>query len=154
VPTPVELTGSVRGVWFRSVHEDRTVQMSCEMAQRLPALVEVLRRHDIRGVDVLSSYREQPRASFHTMGLALDLPRFWTSRGPISVLRDYQPTPMQETCSGPEPSEARARTLRAIACELAATRKFSSVLTPNYNEGHRDHLHLDTRPDDPRVFVR
>jgi hypothetical protein len=41
-----------------------------------------------------------------------------------------------------------------IACEIGASKRFSSVLTPNYNEGHRNHFHLDVRPNDPRVFVR
>ncbi len=36
----------------------------------------------------------------------------------------------------------------------SVTAQFSTVLTPNYNEGHRDHVHLDARPDDTRVFLR
>jgi len=44
--------------------------------------------------------------------------------------------------------------LVAIACELYRSGKFQSVLTPNYNEGHRDHFHIDIRPDDPRAFLR
>jgi hypothetical protein len=44
--------------------------------------------------------------------------------------------------------------LRRIACDLYRSGKFQSVLTPNYNEGHRDHFHIDIRPDDPRAFLR
>jgi hypothetical protein len=44
--------------------------------------------------------------------------------------------------------------LQRIACDLAQSRHVSTVLTPNYNAGHRDHFHVDVRPDDPRVFVR
>lgn len=154
IPSPVEITGPVDGVWFRIIHEDRTLVMSCEMALRLPALVGILKRHGIRGVDVMSAWRERPRSSFHVMGLGLDLARFWNGRRWLSVERDYEATPARETCEGSAPRAAPARTLRAVACELARSRRFSSILTPNYNEGHRDHLHLDARPDDPRVFLR
>ncbi|HJL27251.1 MAG TPA: extensin family protein, partial [Polyangiaceae bacterium LLY-WYZ-15_(1-7)] len=154
VPSPVEIVGPVDGVWFRMTHEERPFLLSCEMALRLPALVEVLKEHGVHGVEILSSYRSHPRTSFHTMGLALDLPRFWTDEGWLSVQTHYEPTPLQETCGGPRPRDARARRLRAMACALARTRLFQSVLTPNYNEGHRDHFHLDARPDDPRLFLR
>ena len=41
-----------------------------------------------------------------------------------------------------------ARALFEIACALADTHRFSTVITPNYDEGHRNHFHLDARPDD------
>lgn len=154
VPSPIELTGPVDGVWFRMMHEDRPLEMSCEMALRLPDLVAVLEEHGVTGVDVMSAYRDQPRVSFHTMGLGLDIGRFWTDRGYLSVLTDFVETPASETCRAPRPGARRARILLRIACDLAQTRRLSSVLTPNYNEGHRNHFHIDARPDDPRLFVR
>lgn len=154
VPTPVELLGPVEGVWLRSMHPERPLVISCELATRLPALMRVLSSRGVMGVDVLSAYRDHPRTSFHTMGLGLDLARFWTAQGWLSVLDDYAATPNQPTCSGPMPEAPKARRLRRIACAISATNLFSSVLTPNYNEGHRDHLHLDARPDDPRLFLR
>lgn len=154
VASPVELLGPVGGVWFRMTHEERALVMSCEMAVRLPALVAVIAEQGVHGIEVMSSYRNHPRTSFHTMGLALDLSRFWTDDGWWTVQDDYEATPMQRTCSGRAPRGARARALRTMACGLADTHLLSSILTPNYNEGHRDHFHIDARPDDPRVFVR
>jgi hypothetical protein len=154
IPTPVALRGPVHGVRFVSVHADREVVLACEMALRLPALVEILRPFGVRGVDVLSSYRTEPHASFHTMGLALDISRFRTDHGGLSVIRDFVVTPDAPTCEAPEPEDRQAREVLQIACALWRSRLFSSVLTPNYNEGHRDHFHLDARPDDPRVFLR
>jgi len=154
VPTPVELIGRVGGIWYRQTHEERTMLISCEMATRLPALSRVLRRRGVRGVDVMSAYRDKPRPSFHTLGLGLDLLRFWTAQGVLSVYDDFEETPEQETCAAPAARTGAARKLRAIACELFETRAFSTILTPNYNEGHRDHFHIDARPDDPRVFLR
>ncbi|MGD8858602.1 MAG: extensin family protein [Myxococcales bacterium] len=154
VPTPVEVLGQVNGVWLRMTHPERPLLMSCEMAARLPDLMKVLERHDVIGVDVMSAYRELPRGSFHTAGLGLDLLRFFQTDDVLSVLYDYQETPNRETCAGPPPASSRARALRDIACRLARSHRFSTVLTPNYNEGHRDHIHLDIRPDDPRIFLR
>lgn len=154
VATPVELTGPVGGVWFRMTHEERAIVMSCELALRLPELATVLASHGVHGVEIMSSYRPHPHTSFHTMGLALDLSGFWMDDGWWTVLDDYQATPMQRTCSGRAPRGQRARVLRELACELADTGLLSSILTPNYNEGHRDHFHIDARPNDPRVFVR
>ena len=154
VPSPVEVLGPVEGVWWRMTHEERPLLTSCEMALRLPALMRVLKEHGVHGVEILSSYRNHPVTSFHTMGLALDLNRFWTDEGWLSVFSHYQETPMQETCRGPARGDARARRLRAMACDLVETRLLSSVLTPNYNEGHRDHFHIDARPNDPRIFLR
>ena len=55
-----------------------------------------------------------------------------------------------ETC-GPKadpvgpPTSARGE-LRAIVCELAAARIFTSILTPNYNQAHHNHMHVDLTP--------
>jgi hypothetical protein len=136
------------------IHQDRLLVMSCEMAARLPALAEAVAPHDVRAVGVISAYREKPRSSFHTLGLALDMWRFYTGSGTLSVDQDFEVTPEHETCSAPPASNERASALRDIACRLGRSRMFSSVLTPNYNVGHRDHFHVDIRPDDTRVFVR
>ncbi len=153
VPSPVALEGSVAGVSFYSLHSDREVEMACELAVRLPAIVEILKRHGVRAVSVLSSYREEPRTSFHTFGLALDLAAFRTRDGVLVVSKHFELSPGQETCNA-QPTTEDGKALLAIACDLAASNLVSSVLTPNYNEGHRDHFHVDLRPDDPRVFLR
>ncbi len=153
VPQPVVITGPVGGVMFRPVQRDRELEVSCELAARLPALAKILKAHGVRVVHVNSSYREQPRVSFHTFGLALDMASFETKDGPLVVATDFELTPDVETCHGAPVSE-RGKALLSLACDLAASGLFSSVLTPNYNEGHRDHFHLDVRPDDPRLYVR
>jgi hypothetical protein len=170
VPTPVEITGAVGGVTFEPMREDtrappepgtlqalarRKVIVSCELAARMVDVARVLRAHGVRRVEVLSSLRAHPHASFHTLGLALDLARFHTDAGEVlDVARAFVVTPAHETCAAPEPADAAARALLRIACDLAASGRLSTVLTPNYNAGHRDHLHIDARPDDPRAFVR
>jgi len=153
-PTPVEITGAVNGVSFETVRPDTPVLLSCEMAARLPLLTRIVRRQGVQRIVVLSSHRTRPTQSFHRMGMALDLFAFDTRQGRMSVLDHFVETPAHRTCEAPEPDDWRARRLLRIACDLVESRQFNSVLTPNYNDGHRNHFHIDIRPDDDRIFVR
>ncbi|MGE0790032.1 MAG: extensin family protein [Sandaracinaceae bacterium] len=153
IPTPVEITGRVGGVAFSMLREEPLV-LSCEMATRLPVLARIARRQDVRAITILSAHRGHPRQSFHRMGMALDVYSFSTSRGQLIVNDHFVETPSTTTCDADEPSDWRAAALLRIACDLAATHRFNSVLTPNYNDGHRNHFHLDIRPDDNRIFIR
>ncbi|AKT35898.1 extensin family protein [Chondromyces crocatus] len=38
------------------------------------------------------------------------------------------------------------KTLRAIVCEAASRHLFTSILTPNYDRAHKNHLHLEVTP--------
>lgn len=155
VATPVQLRAAVNGVTFRFLHAAPGTVISCELATRLRDIAEIVARHGVHTVHVMSAYRAHPYPSFHTLGLALDLSRFDTEAGPLTVKSDFNIDRARETCDEP-PSKAteKHRRLQAIACDLAASKRFSSVLTPNYNAGHRDHFHIDVRPNDPRLFVR
>lgn len=155
VPVPVQIGGEVNGVRFFMAAADRPFVVACELAAKLPRMAEVLRRIGVTRVGVVSAYRDNPFTSFHTMGLALDIGTFGTEDGrTLRVLGQFRMTPDRETCAAEEPSQPNARDLLHVACELARSRLFSSVLTPNYNVGHHDHFHVDTRPDDPRFFLR
>jgi hypothetical protein len=154
VPAPVEIDGRINGVRFKMLHADRTLLFSCELVARLPDIAAVLARHGVRSVGVISAYRDSPKTSFHTLGLALDISRITTDEGSFTVLEHFELTPGRPTCDAPRAATAPAQLLRDIVCDLAASLKISSVLTPNYNAGHADHIHLDLRPDDPRVYVR
>ncbi len=153
-PTPVEITGRVNGIDFRPVRQDRRIIVSCEMAARLPLLTRIAARQNVNRITILSAHRERPRQSFHRMGMALDIFAFDTRRGRMSVNDDFVETPASATCDAPTPSDWRARGLLRIACDLVRSRRFNSVLTPNYNDGHRNHFHIDIRPSDDRIFVR
>ena len=145
---------AVDGISFSTVRPEDPIIVSCEMATRLSRITRIARQQRVDHITILSSHRTAPRQSFHRLGMALDLFSFHTPRGNLSVNDHFLETPAHTTCSAPEPEEWRAAALHRIACGLAASREFSSVLTPNYNEGHRNHFHVDIRPDDDRVFVR
>jgi hypothetical protein len=157
VATPVQLRAAVGGVTFRFMHAAAGAVISCELATRLRDIAEIVAHHGVHTVWVMSAYRDHPYPSFHTLGLALDLSRFDSDAGPLVVQSDFAIDRARQTCDEVPPNKKvsdKHRRLQAIACELAASRRFSSVLTPNYNAGHHDHFHIDIRPDDPRLFIR
>ena len=68
--------------------------------------------------------------SEHASANAVDIAGFRLEDGTrISVLRDWE---------GERASAEFLREVRSGACDL-----FATVLSPDYNEAHRDHLHLD-----------
>jgi hypothetical protein len=153
VATPVVLDAPVAGVAFVSLHADRDIEISCELALRLKPLARLLRKHGVRAVGINSSYRDRPKVSFHSFGLALDVMALRTERQTLIVAEHFEVDADLHTCSA-TPKTHEGVALLAIVCAIADSHLFSSVLTPNYNEGHRDHVHLDLRPDDPRLFLR
>lgn len=154
IPSPVVLTTTVDGVTFHNVHVGGPLLYACELAAKLPVISKIVRRHGVHRVDLLCAFRLEPDTSFHNVGLALDIVSFQTNRGELSVLEHFVETPAHETCEAPRPEDWRARALLDIACEIGASNQFSTMITPNYRRGHRDHFHIDARPNDPRIYVR
>lgn len=168
-PAPIILRSKVGGVRFSSATGQAL--MSCELATKLPTIARIVSRHGVTRVALSSLYRPEPLASFHTFGLGADIHRMQVeepltggdgreSRW-LSVRTDFVETPDVETCDpanfgegSPYGDNERGRILHQIACELHETGELSTVLTPNYNEGHRGHFHIDVRPDDPRTYIR
>lgn len=79
------------------------------------------------------------RRSGHAIANAIDIAAFELKDGRrISILSDW---------NSPDPQVRRfLATIRTSAC-----RRFGTVLSPDYNEAHRDHLHLE---DDGKAFCR
>jgi hypothetical protein len=154
VPTPVRITGPIGGVVFRKTRAGAPLFLSCEMATRLPDIAAIVRDHGVTHVDILSAYRREPPQSFHIMGLALDISVLHRRNDVLDLERDWEVVETGHTCENRPPRDPRGRALFEIACALADTHRFSSVITPNYDEGHYNHFHIDARPDDARFFVR
>lgn len=80
--------------------------------------------------------RESGDWSEHATADAVDIIGFEMADGrTLSVLRDWQ-------------SEGRSAVFLRAA-RNAACRSFATVLSPDYNQAHRDHLHLDTADRGP-----
>jgi len=155
VPTPVVLRGSAGPLVLRDLHPDRPLVVACPLAERLGDLGRALARVGVTAIDVVSGYRRHPFTSLHRMGLGLDVSGVSLRDGRHLRVRDhFEETPGHRTCAAPPADTRNGRAMRRVVCALFDSGLFSTVLTPNYNAGHRDHLHLDLRPDDPRQFLR
>jgi hypothetical protein len=129
---------------------ERPLLMDCRLAISLHRMAVQLRQ-TWRIVELthfgIYNYRCMPnsdpcRPSTHARGLGIDISAFRDERGHVfSVRDDFEP-------NGAPTCPARAvdgddQTLKDIACWLYGSRTFSLVLTPNYNEAHHNHFHLD-----------
>lgn len=86
----------------------------------------------------------------HPLGLAIDAGIFIKQDGTmLSVASHFRGQIGAQTC-GPgvaPPQEPKARELWDIVCEAYDTKIFTYVLTPNFDQAHQDHFHMDLTPD-------
>lgn len=150
----VRIEGAIEGVVFGTVREPEAIEVGCELAARLPEAARLLRETGVARVRIGPPARFSLR-SYHRFGLALDVYALILDDGTELVVEgDYALQGDRGTCDGAEPDEPKARVLRDVACRLFRSHVFSTVITPNYNEGHRDHFHWDVRPGDERFYLR
>ncbi|NJC06979.1 hypothetical protein GGQ97_002772 [Sphingomonas kaistensis] len=115
------------GVWERQVQADAQRLLGSGIARFVHAGSYSCRRLYNRGGGPFSE---------HATADAVDILGFELTDGRrISLLRDW---------TGAPADAAFLRAARDSACRV-----FSTVLSPDYNEAHRDHLHLDTADRGP-----
>lgn len=163
---PIRLTGPLAEVRFiapgaRSVYG----MLDCRLVLVLQEFAELLREQGVTAVHVDNFYRPRARLpgrkhkrSQHAYGLAVDIRAFTFSDGrTLMVERDWFATRQDPPC-GPESSAAAlehdAITLRNVVCAAARAGLFHHLLTPNYDEAHADHFHLDIKRDARGTVVR
>ncbi len=166
ISQPIFVNGPIGGVTFRAsgsrvIHE----LMDCRLAVALLRWSRQLRTLAIREVVHLSIYRpatesavqRQPVQARHPGAMAIDAGVFVRDDGStLSVLEHFRGALGHPVC-GPEarvPRDERARVLRTIACDSARRGLFHVVLTPNFNEPHRNHLHLEVTRGVSWQYVR
>ena len=103
-------------------------------------------RRNVRGTN---------RPSKHSFGLAIDVHRFTGAQlGTVRVDRDFeQGLGDQMDCIGAPLTEAGAA-LKIAQCQLVNSGLFSLVLSPDYDDAHYDHFHLEVLPWDKRATLR
>jgi hypothetical protein len=164
IAAPVRITGPLRNVRFiapgrKSVYG----KLDCRLALALDELAGVLERHGVVAVRVDNIYRPKARLpgrrarSQHRYGLAMDLMAFDLADGSSLVVEhDWKGTPDGVPC-GPDSRllevTERAILLRNAVCDVARSGLFHHILTPSYDEAHRDHLHLDIKRGERRSLV-
>lgn len=154
----VEITGPIGGIELTS--EDQPLVIDCSLAVSLDEAGRYLRGLGIDAAVFSSAYsrrmvRGTNHPSKHSYGLAIDLQGFsGRELGALAVERDYEQGLGDATdCLG-SPLTQGGATLKLLACQLARSGLFHLVLTPDYDDAHHDHFHLEARPWAERAAVR
>lgn len=157
VANPVEITGRVGGVVLTG---PRPLVIDCSLAVSLDEAGRYLRAFGI-GEAMYSSalsrrnVRGTNRPSKHSFGLAIDVAGFSGSDlGTMHIKRDYeQGLGDAVDCVGVPMTQAGA-VLKVLQCQLVRSGLFHLVLSPDYDDAHHDHFHLEVKPWGERGSVR
>jgi hypothetical protein len=154
----VEITSPLGGLTLTA--EDRPLVIDCSLAV---SLAEAGRYFTALGVEVAtfsSAYsrrnvRFTEHPSKHSYGLAIDVHTFTgRSLGTLRMDRDYeQGLGDAVDCVGAPVTQGGA-VLKVLQCQLARSGLFYLVLSPDYDDAHHDHFHLEVKPWADRPAVR
>lgn len=165
VATAVRLTGPIRGIQFLAPgNKSPYGALDCRLALALDALAEVLLLHDVKLARVDNFWRPGARLpgskkkSQHNYGLAIDLMGLELNDGRKLDVEEHFKGEIGAPVCGPDAvlteADERAILLRNLICDLARRGIFHVLLTPNFNEAHRNHFHLDIKRDSPAWIIR
>ncbi|HMJ11923.1 MAG TPA: extensin family protein [Polyangiaceae bacterium] len=159
IATPMRIASPLRGVAFvapgkRSIYG----VLDCRLLLVLDDLSDVLARHDVSTVLIDNFYRRRARLpgrksrSQHAYGLAADVYGFTLRDGrQLIIERDWRGQLGTPAC-GPESrildGNSESLALRNLVCDIARAGLFHHILTPNFNEAHENHLHMDIKRGD------
>ncbi len=158
IDAPLRLPKLLRGVRFehwsapmRSAKVPRPV-LDCRLLLSLDDMAKVALRHDVAAIRYNSLYRgryARNPGQRHAAGVAIDINAIVTTDDhELVIKRDFAGHGVgSRTCGlgAPWPLDTRAATLRQFVCGLDAAGSFNLILTPHYDRGHQDHLHLEVR---------
>ena len=158
IQIPVEVTGSIGGIELTS--EDQPLVIDCSLAVSLDEAGRYLRGLGITKATFSSAFsRRKVRGtdhwSKHSFGLAIDVHTFTgPDLGTMRVDRDYEQGLGDEVdCVGAPLTQAGA-VLKILQCQLVRSGLFHLVLSPDYDDAHHDHFHLEAKPWAERPELR
>jgi hypothetical protein len=157
--TPVEITGAIGPVTLIPLGHHPPV-MDCRLARALWDAREIFSSLKIQALSFSAAFdyrtrRDSDRLSAHAFGLAIDVHTMRTASGDWNVLHDFERgagtwkglRPREgalEACVG-QPHTDKGRALRTLACRLKLHPAFAVIVTPDDNDDHRNHLHIEAR---------
>jgi hypothetical protein len=157
IADPVRVQPVIQGVRFRYVSNSTptAMLMDCELGVRLHQLATLVATYGFDEVIHIGIYNYRcigggdPDSgtctpSQHAYARAIDLHAFGVPDGDetYSTEVDWVITSRGDSCPIESFSE-KDRVLKELACAMWAERIFQIVLTPNYNDAHRNHFHVD-----------
>ena len=145
----VEITGKLGGVEVTGL---TSLVIDCSLAVSLAEVGRYMRALGIDKAHFSSAYskrnvRGTSRPSKHSYGLAIDVHSFSSpDLGTVRIDRDYeQGLGDAVDCVGRPVTQAGA-VLKILQCQLVRSGLFHLVLSPDYDDAHHDHFHLEVKP--------
>jgi hypothetical protein len=177
VAIPVRLTGPLAGVafvipWSDDPARDPHAIWDCRLVAAMLPVAGFLHAHGVVEAQYFSALRrgkivrDKPHSQ-HNLGLALDLYGV-RGPGPLATVEGTYPRRRLRTCpdgpghgavGGPVAAGSEAADMwLALVCQAYARGLFHTILTPDHDRAHANHLHLDLKagqraPADPYLSV-
>lgn len=154
----VEVTGPLGGVWFTSA--DQPLVIDCSLAVSLDEAAKYLHEQGVEKASFSSAYsrrnvRGTNRPSKHSFGLAIDVHTFTTAAiGTLRVDKDYEQGLGDDVDCVGHPLTQGGAVLKILQCQLVRSGLFHLVLSPDYDDAHHDHFHLEAKPWSERTALR
>jgi hypothetical protein len=158
IAVPVQLTGTVGGIELTS--DDQPLVIDCSLAISLDEAGRYLHGLGITKATFSSAYsrrnvRGTTHPSKHSYGLAIDVHTFGgPDLGDLRVDRDYEQGLGDEVDCVGEPLTQGGAVLKILQCQLVRSGLFHLVLSPDYDDAHHDHFHLEVKPWSERTALR
>ncbi|HEY5947050.1 MAG TPA: extensin family protein [Kofleriaceae bacterium] len=153
----VEISGTLGGV---EVSGEEPLVIDCSLAVSLDEVGRYMRALGIDKATFASAYsrrnvRGTNHPSKHSYGLAIDISGFsGPDLGTMRVARDYeQGLGDAVDCVGTPMTQAGA-VLKILQCQLVRSGLFHFVLSPDYDDAHHDHFHLEVKSWGERPSLR
>jgi hypothetical protein len=157
IANAVEIAGTLGGV---QVTGEGPLVIDCSLAVSLDEAGRYMRALGIDKATFASAYsrrnvRGTNHPSKHSFGLAIDVSGFsGPDLGSMRVARDYeQGLGDAVDCVGTPMTQAGA-VLKVLQCQLVRSGLFHLVLSPDYDDAHHDHFHLEVKPWRERASLR
>jgi hypothetical protein len=164
VRAPIRLLGPLHGVWVHSAlpAEQRKTSafeiLDARLALALDDFAAVLSNHDVVELVHFTMYRpnddskesDSALKTRHPGGMAIDVGALRKRGGALLSIESNWPAAIGATTCGSGARKLpgrKGRELMSILCEAKDLRLFHCMLTPHFNHAHRDHLHLEIKPD-------
>jgi hypothetical protein len=162
IKMPVRLLGKLGGIDVVPSFSTKPSVLDCRLALALLSWAPSMTKAGVVGLEHLSIYRPGahirggPRISGHAYALAIDAARFHMRDGRVlDVSSDWEDRDRgDEPCLVRSRESRDARLIRRVVCAAVAHNLFQVVLTPHYDNAHRNHVHLELKPDVEWTFVR
>ncbi|MGN6111005.1 MAG: extensin family protein [Kofleriaceae bacterium] len=157
ISNAVEITGPLGGVAMTS-HQPLVID--CSLAVSLDEAGRYLRGLGLSTARFSSAYsrrtvRGTNRPSKHSYGLAIDIHSFeGPDLGALRVDRDYEQGLGDDVDCVGHPLTQGGAALKILQCQLVRSGLFYLVLSPDYDDAHHDHFHLEVKPWTERAELR